>query len=384
MSDLIMINNLPCLTWNRLDLNRAAVDSRDLEVNTEVPVEFLTLPDGVSCRPVTGAAAAKLLARTPVQVPERVQAGKVPIYHPQRFATGLGGDFDRLASAAADAAGKKVQLLEVRPGAAPARPILWHTEYHDGNRALSRQIIHVGEGASLTLVMDFVSGAEDGGMAGVSTGVILDRGARLDLCRVQMLGSSYVHFDDMGASLGEEAAMTYRQLELGGSRTYAGAQAELIGRRSSFTARMGYFATETAKMDIGYNVVQRGRRTKSDMTFDGTLAGHAAKTFRGTIDFRNGSAGSTGDEQENVLLLSPAIVNKTIPVILCEEEDVQGRHGATVGRLADDILFYFGTRGVGMREAQEMMVTARLGAVAREIPDEDLRSRIDAFISGKI
>jgi hypothetical protein len=37
-----------------------------------------------------------------------------------------------------------------------------------------------------------------------------------------------------------------------------------------------------------------------------------------------------------------------------------------------------------MREAQEMMVTARLGAVAREIPDEDLRSRIDAFISGKI
>jgi hypothetical protein len=76
----------------------------------------------------------------------------------------------------------------------------------------------------------------------------------------------------------------YRQLELGGSRTYAGAQAELIGRRSSFTARMGYFATETAKMDIGYNVVQRGRRTKSDMTFDGALAGHAAKTFRGTID----------------------------------------------------------------------------------------------------
>ena len=63
------------------------------------------------------------------------------------------------------------------------------------------------------------------------------------------------------------------------------------------------------------------------------------KTFRGTIDFRCGSSGSVGDEQEDVLLLGENIVNKTIPLILCEEEDVDGRHGATIGRLPEDMLF---------------------------------------------
>lgn len=381
MSESFRINQLPCPTWNRLHLNDAVISNpgQTLAVNTEVPTEFLALAEGVTHRSISRRTAETILSRTPEQGRERFVAGKQPIIGDQRFGTGLGKQFDDLLREK----GGRIELLETAPGSRIEMPVLWHMDFHDGNRALSEQLIHVGEGSSLTLIMDYSSEKRDTGFAGISTKVILDRGASLTLCKVQMLGSRYLHFDDLGVSQEEESSMTLYQMELGSKDTYAGVRADLSGKRSSFTSRTAYFAKNDETRDISYNVIQRGRRTKSDMTFDGALSGKARKTFRGTIDFRNGSAGSVGDEQENVLLLSPDIVNKTIPLILCEEEDVQGRHGATIGRLADDMLFYLETRGIDRKAAQEMMVFARFGAVSREIPEEGLRKRVDEFIRAK-
>ena len=59
------------------------------------------------------------------------------------------------------------------------------------------------------------------------------------------------------------------------------------------------------------------------MNADGVLQDRSAKLFRGTIDFQKGAAGSKGDEKEDVLLLGEDVVNRTIPLILCAEEDVE-------------------------------------------------------------
>ena len=65
----------------------------------------------------------------------------------------------------------------------------------------------------------------------------------------------------------------------------------------------------------------------------------AFKLFRGTIDFVKGSAGSVGNEKEEVLLIDEKCVNQTIPIILCAEEDVVGNHGATIGKPDEELLF---------------------------------------------
>ena len=65
-----------------------------------------------------------------------------------------------------------------------------------------------------------------------------------------------------------------------------------------------------------------------------------------TIDFQQGCADSTGDEKETVLMLGDDAVNKTVPLILCAEENVVGNHGATIGQLDADTLFYFESRGI--------------------------------------
>ena len=120
------------------------------------------------------------------------------------------------------------------------------------------------------------------------------------------------------------------------------------------------------------------------MKFKGVLMDKASKSFRGTIDFKTGSSGSTGDEQEDALLLSEDVINKTMPVILCQEEDVEGRHGATIGQLGEDLLFYMQSRGIDADEAKRIMIKARLESVARLIPDQEIKQQTLYYIQNII
>lgn len=131
---------------------------------------------------------------------------------------------------------------------------------------------------------------------------------------------------------------------------------------------------------MNYVADQYGQKTESNMVFRGVLLDNAVKTFRGTLDFKTGSAGSVGDEQEDTLLLSPDVVNRTIPVILCGEEDVDGRHGASIGQLGDDTLFYMESRGIDEDAAKKLMIRARMESIARMIPDEALIVHIQQYI----
>ena len=134
-------------------------------------------------------------------------------------------------------------------------------------------------------------------------------------------------------------------------------------------------------MDINYVADQRGKKTDVLMNVKGVLMDKAVKTYRGTLDFKSGSSGSVGDEQEDTLLLSPDVVNRSMPVILCQEEDVEGRHGATIGQLGEDLLFYINSRGIDEKEAKRLMVRAKLDSVARLIPDPEIAEKVQYYIS---
>ena len=69
-------------------------------------------------------------------------------------------------------------------------------------------------------------------------------------------------------------------------------------------------------------------------------------------------------------------VFRSVPVILCAEEDVVGNHGASIGRLDEGISYYLQTRGMTPEEVERMMARARLEAVIRKIPEEAVRNRL--------
>ena len=63
-------------------------------------------------------------------------------------------------------------------------------------------------------------------------------------------------------------------------------------------------------------------------------------------------------------MLGDGVVNKTVPLILCAEENVVGNHGATIGELDEDTLFYFESRGISAAEAENIMARAAIERLA--------------------
>ena len=74
--------------------------------------------------------------------------------------------------------------------------------------------------------------------------------------------------------------------------------------------------------------------------------------------------------------MDETVRNRSVPVILCAEEDVVGNHGATIGRLDENVVYYLESRGMERDAIYEMMAKAKLDAVLRKIPDEAVRNEL--------
>ena len=138
----------------------------------------------------------------------------------------------------------------------------------------------------------------------------------------------------------------------------AAAACELAGDRSRIDLLTRYHARRKDVLDMNHVVRQRGRNTRAEVHESGALDDAARKSLRATIDLAHGARGSKGNESESVLVLGDDVVNKTMPVILCDEDDVQGNHGATIGSVDPQQMDYLMGRGLSREQAQDLFVRA--------------------------
>lgn len=340
------VNRLPAPTWNWLRMNGTETAAR---VGGEGAFDF-EIPAGV--------------------------AGETLSAPSLDCASGMGPDVERLVKDAALPVRKYTAVGKVDEA------LRFGFDYADGAAAFNAVELETGEGGALTAVMDFRSAPGAAGFAGVQTKMALGRNSLLRLVQIQRLGGALTFFNDVGARCADGARVELIQLALGGGSVFMGAQCALEGRGSALKADIGYLLRGTERLDMNYTALHEGRRTQSGINASGVLRDKAFKLFRGTIDFRRGAAQASGSEKEDVLLMDDGVVNRTIPLILCGEDDVEGDHGATVGRLDDRLLFYLESRGLNREDAYEMMARARVVAVAARIPDERTRRGVERWLNG--
>lgn len=176
--------------------------------------------------------------------------------------------------------------------------------------------------------------------------------------------------NDIRVDCAEGARFEWYRVVLDSAATYDNCSVTLRGDGSSFLTEYGYRLGGEERLDVNCEAIHLGKKTESRINASGVLSGSAFKLFRGTIDFRRGCSGAVGNEVEDVLLLDENVRNQTIPVILCAEEDVVGNHGATIGRLDENLIFYLESRGMERGDIMDMMARARIDAVIAKIPDE--------------
>ena len=120
------------------------------------------------------------------------------------------------------------------------------------------------------------------------------------------------------------------------------------------------------------------------MRVEGAIDDNTKKVFRGTIDFKGGCKGSIGDENENCVLLSDNVISRSLPQMLCHEEDVVGSHGVSSGKVDEDKLFYIMTHGYSKKEAEKLIVMANFSKILNNINDKEIREEIISIIEEKI
>ena len=255
-------------------------------------------------------------------------------------------------------------------------------DYKNGSYQ-NRLCLDAKENSRLNVLIVFRSGEDTQGTSSFQVKVHAEKNAKVQLQEVQLLGARYTCLSDIGASCGENATFELLKLELGAGKVYAGCLTELEGKKSAFDAKIGYYTSVNQKLDMNYTVRHRGKKTESMMEVSGVLQDGSSKLFRGTIDFVPGCAGAKGTEREDVLLLGDEIVNQTIPLILCAEEDVEGNHGASMGDLDDATLFYLCSRGLSREEAERMVARARIDALNELVADEAVQKQVQEFMNQK-
>ena len=385
-TDLKMkVNVLPVYTYNFLKVNDSAIDASDIKIDTVDCPKPDAVPQGVTLNSGLSFEEAGEIFRTnkdkilvSTGVPGEPNGDTSARDAEQDIRTGMGVDVDKLFISA----GATCDVYTVDEGAIVEQPVVIRFDMKDGQGCLASNVIHARKNSEVTVIMDYASGEdkEASGFLGVSTRVLAEEGARVNLVKTQMLGNGYLHFDDLGGACFEKGAIRLVGLELGAKKVWNGGYINLTTKESDFTSDIGFLGRDDHQIDINYVADHRGKKTNALMQFKGVLMDKAQKTLRFTIDFKNGSAGSAGDEQEDVLLLGEDVINRTMPIILCQEEDVDGRHGATIGQLGEDLLFYMQSRGIDEEEAKRIMIKARLDSVARLIPDAALMQRVQYYI----
>ena len=226
-------------------------------------------------------------------------------------------------------------------------------------------------GSRFTVILDLTAPGEMPEQIALRTKAVVKENAVLRLTVIQRPGAQNTILHDLGVECGENAKFEYVRLMLGGQETYDACRVTLAGNHSSFTAYAGYRLGGHERLDMNWEAIHTGKQTECNIHASGVLREQADKLFRGTIDLRKGCSGSQGTETEDVLLLDETVRNRTLPVILCGEEDVSGNHGATIGRLDENLVYYLESRGLSRETVYALCAQAKLDTVIRKIPDAE-------------
>lgn len=351
----ITINKLPVKTWNFLRMNEAKVEQVIIEKSSSVSINKEDF-DGV------------IDFKTNVNISDYEELSKVQ--------TGMGNEIENFNS--------DNDLIIIKENAKIEKTLIIKYQYNENDKSANRLFFIAEPNSKLNVIVIFESLNASCGVSVHEIKAIVKDNASLNIYTANLLGEDFNTFHNCGSICKEKAAFSLVQVIGATAKTYYGGYTLLEGKKSSFVSDIAYYANKEQILDMNYVAKHTGRKTMCDMSAVGVLDDDAKKIFRGTIDFVRGCSGAKGNEKEDVLLLSENNVNQTIPLILCDEEDVEGNHGATIGKIDEEVMFYLASRGISKEEAERMMAKARIKAVCDSFPSDDIKELITKFMEDRI
>lgn len=166
-----------------------------------------------------------------------------------------------------------------------------------------------------------------------------------------------------------KADVQVSQVELSSGKLVTNYKTYIMGDESKVNLDSIYFASGKGDMDLLYESNHFGKKTESNMIINGALVGESTKKLKATLDFKEGSSGSVGNEEEFTLLLSENVKGISVPALLSHEDDVEGNHAASAGKMDKELLFYIMSRGYSLKEAEKLVIESKFQGTIQHLPE---------------
>ena len=245
-------------------------------------------------------------------------------------------------------------------------------------------VIALGERAEAAVIEEYVSHGEAG--VGVNVGateVTVGQGASLRLATFQRWGDNVYHFGTERVRIGRDARFAWTYTALGGKLTKVDLEMHLDGEGSEAKFSGCYFGNGTQHFDFHTFQNHNVGHSISDLLFKGALRDRARMVYQGLIKVHKDAQRSDAYQANRNLLLSEKARADSIPSLEIEANDVRCTHGATVGQVDEEQLFYLRSRGLPRPEAERMIVQGFFEPVLERIPAESLRTAVTAAVERK-
>ncbi len=276
-------------------------------------------------------------------------------------ASAVDGVVLRVAAGARVAA--PVQLVFI--GAVAPAELAWH----------ARNVIELGEGSELALVEQHLGTGEQAHLGTLVSDIELREGAQLTHSLLQNAdGANLIRRNSL--RLHARAHATMHVLELGGALVRHDLQVELIGDGARFDGRGVFMPHGRQHIDTQLGIRHQALNTTSDAHWRGVASDRARGVFRGAVRVAPGADGSDANLTNKNLLLSPSAEIDTKPELEIYADEVKAAHGATVGQLDEQALFYLRSRGIGLAEARGLLTSAFCRAVLGDMINVPLREHL--------
>ncbi|NWG46317.1 MAG: Fe-S cluster assembly protein SufD, partial [Alphaproteobacteria bacterium] len=233
------------------------------------------------------------------------------------------------------------------------------------SRAL-RILIRLEEGAEAVLHEEIGQSA-GAGVAFVHLGVELAASSRLAHLRIQTAEESLAHIALLRGRVGRAASYTHGFLTLGGGLSRHEIDLDLTGEGAEATIHGGYHVGGERLTDTTSYMRHAVPRCRSAQTVKGVAGDEAHGVFQGRISVERNAQGTDGAMLTKALLLDRRAEVDLKPELVIHADDVKCSHGATIGELDADQLFYLMARGLPEPEARGLLVRAFLGEVSEAV-----------------
>jgi Fe-S cluster assembly protein SufD len=245
-----------------------------------------------------------------------------------------------------------------------------------------RTVIDASPGSRLEVVEVFEGFAEVA-FTNAVTSIDVAAGAEVSYQRVQLEGLDTTHVGRTAARLGTGSVLHVTAVEVGAAQSRHSIDVSLEHRDASVELTGLCVPAGSQRHDTHVDVHHLASHCRSSQLFKGALDGHARGSFTGRVVVAADTTGTDASQLNHNLVLSPDAQANSRPWLEIFSDDVRCTHGATVGRLDDDAIFYLRSRGIPVALAQSMLVDAFVAEILESGLGAQIRARVGGVIAAR-